>query len=133
MVEHVECNISDDDKRGITAFIHPLQKQYGLTLNDERHIIVYHDKDVNNKYRYLYLTYRSYIMVLKCLIIAEENPKPVGHFRTYLRVKFSCNFYIISDTQICPSTIEDTYAESVCMALYYTDILRKFGICIFKC
>ena len=63
--------------------------------------------------------YENNILVLKGLIVAENKPAPTGHIRVYVREYFSEDFIMISDKQIKPASIEDTYQEQICMAIYY--------------
>ena len=140
--------IPNDVNEGLESIMRQLSTQYGITMLEERHITINQSdysmklsdvldetiagrefliyktllfkKDRGKQYRYPEIfIYKSYILVLKALIISEENPKPLGHFRVYIRNKFSNDFLMISDTTIKKADIEDTYREPICSALYY--------------
>ena len=144
--------IPDDITFSIDMVLRQFSNQYGLTLNDERWIVViqhnYHlslketiqDVTKNNdfiihrllllkkdyKTEYLYpevVDYPSFVMVLKILIVKDDDPQPLGHFRLYIREFFSENWLMVNDNQIKSASIEDAYEDNICMAIYY--ILNK--------
>ena len=144
--------IPEDVTESITMIISQLSSQYGITLVEERHVtvmqndcslsitdaidqvtqmndfiihkLIFFKKDPKTEYLYPEVVdNQSFIMVLKALIISEDEPKPIGHFRLYFRESFSEKWLMISDEQIKESSIEDTYEEPVCMTIYY--VLHK--------
>ena len=132
----------------IEKIIMELPTQYGITLTECRYLTINHDDEnqpitsiiesvvgegdflmnkillfkKNTALRYNYpelVRYKNSILVLKILIVAEDIPRPTGHFRAYVREYFSDDMIMISDKQIKPATIENAYEDPICLAIYY--------------
>ena len=140
--------IPEDITASVDTVLRQLPNQYGLTLNEERYIIIMQNdlnlsltetiqevtndneffiykllmfkKDYTTKYLYPEVVdYDSFVMVLKMLIIRDDEPQPYGHFRLYLREYFSENWLMVNDNQIKPASIEEIYNDQICLAIYY--------------